>query len=190
MTQPLSIVVDIDDTAIPWYDDAHRASERAGITNGIVPVTWTPWVEYRCEPEQWWEALRVATYDGTLYVGVPDPADVAALWRLEHAGHFIHLVTARGTHPSLTDEMRELIQAATHRQIAEHFIPHDSLTFSHDKTVVPADYAVDDNLANYDALGKAGVLSFLVNRPWNAPHDDGRRRVDSLAAFAAIILGD
>lgn len=186
--QPLSIVVDIDDVLFPWYDTAHRICQEAGLANGVTPRTWEVYAEYGCTRERWWATLKDATIDGTLYLGDPYPDSVGALWRLERAGHQLHLVTARGTH---TDdlELRSLIEAATHRWIGEWHIPYDSLTFSKDKTVVPADYAVDDNVSNYDALEKAGAVSFLVNRTWNEPHDDGRRRVDSLAAFAAIILG-
>jgi hypothetical protein len=188
--QPLSIVVDIDDVLFPWYATAHRICQEVGLApEGVTPTTWNVWKDYGCEPEQWWAALRDATLDGSLYLGEPYEGAIGGLWRLEAAGHHLHLVTARGTHTE-DPELAGLIQAATVRWVAEHFIPHDTLTFSKDKTVVPADFAVDDNLANYDALEAAGVVSFLVNRPWNAPTGDGRRRVDSLAAFAAIILGE
>ena len=186
---PLSIVIDIDDVLFPWYDNAHRVCEAAGLTNGVIPKTWQVFEEYGCTAEQWWATLREATVDGSLYLGDPYPGAVNALWRLEAAGHHLHLVTARGTHTP-DPELRGLIEAATHRWVAEWHLPYDSLTFSADKTVVPADFGVDDNVGNYDALERAGVASFLVNRSWNEPHDDGRRRVDSLAAFAAIILGD
>lgn len=187
---PLSIVVDIDDVLFPWYASAHRVCQEVGLApEGVTPTSWEVYDEYGCTPEQWWAALRNATLDGSLYLGDPYEGAVAALWRLEQAGHHLHLVTARGTHTE-DPMLAEVIQAATVRWVAEHFIPHDTLTFSRDKTVVPADFAVDDNVGNYDALAAAGVVSFLVNQPWNQPADDGRRRVDSLAAFAAIILGE
>jgi hypothetical protein len=187
--QPLSIVIDIDDVLFPWYRSAHAICEAAGITNGVEPTTWEVWEDYGIEPEQWWATLRAATLDGSLYEAAPYEGSLNATWRLEAAGHFVHLVTARGTHTE-DPVLRECIEAATHRWLAAWHFPYDSLTFSADKTIVPADFAVDDNTSNYDALERAGAVSFLVNQPWNAPYDDGRRRVDSLAAFAAIILGD
>lgn len=187
--QPLSIVIDIDDVLYPWYDAAHKVCVAAGITNGVTPRTWSVFEEYGCTAEQWWATLRDATLDGTLYEAAPYDGALQGLWRLEAAGHHLHLVTARGTHTEDPD-LRTCIEAATHRWLAAWHFPYDSLTFSADKTVVPADFAVDDNVKNYDALEHAGAVSFLVDRPWNEPHDDGRRRVDSLATFATIILGD
>lgn len=191
MTHNLSIAVDIDDVLFPWYDNAHRASQAAGIApEGITPVTWQPYDEYDCTAEQWWEVLRAATYDGTLYLGDPYPGAIGALWEFERAGHAIHLVTARGTHKSLDPEVKGLIEAATVRWLAEHHAPYDSLTFSHDKTIVPADYAVDDNINNYDALEAAGVAVWLIDQPWNRDGADKqvRRRVNSLSEFADIVL--
>lgn len=189
----LSIVVDLDDVLFPWYDRAHAACVAAGITNGVEPKTWQPYEEYGCSNEQWWAALRIATHSGDLYEGSPFPGAVHGLWRLESAGHFIHLVTARGTHRSIDSETRELIQMFTSHWLSEWHVPYDSLTFSKDKTVVPADVSIDDNIENYDALVAAGHGPFLLDRPWNQAPDPKaampRRRVDSFADFANIILG-
>jgi hypothetical protein len=54
---------------------------------------------------------------------------------------------------------------------------------------VPTDVYVYDSLGNYDALVAAGVRGYLLNQPWNAPYDDGRRRVVDVAEFADAILG-
>jgi hypothetical protein len=186
----LALCVDIDDVIFPWYDRAHAACEAAGITNGVTPCTWVPHEEYGCTKEEWWQALGWATHSGDLYRGEPYPGAVQALWRLEAAGHHINLVTARGTHELIAPATRLSIHAQTRAWLHEHHIPYDTLTFSKDKTVVPADFSVDDNIGNYDALEAAGHYPYLVNRPWNIDDGDRRRRVDSLAEFASQIIGD
>lgn len=186
----LSIAVDIDDVVFPWYDRAHAACVAAGITGGVTPTTWSPHEEYEVTNEVWWEALATATLSGTLYSGDPYPGAIEALWRLDAAGHFIHLVTARSTHRLIAPEVAASIREQTVLWVTANHLPHETLTFSKDKTVVPADISVDDNIGNYDALDKAGHYPYLVNRPWNELTDgDQRRRVNSLTDFAAIVLG-
>lgn len=177
------IGVDIDDVIFPWYGRAHRASERAGITNGIEPRTWYPYREYGCTREQWFAALAGVTVgDCWLYDGEPSPGAVVALTKLREAGHTIHLVTARGYLAN-----GHVIRAKTAFWLEEWAIPHDTLTFSQDKTVVQTDWFIDDNARNVSAVWEAGSRALLVDQPWNADvpwHD----RVGSIAEFAHIVL--
>lgn len=180
----MRIGADVDDVLFPWYDTAHRACTEAGITNGITPTSWTVHEDYGCTLEDWIGALSAWTLDGRLYQGDPYPGAVDALERLKAAGHSIHLVTARGLL-----QHGELIKAHTYRWVADH-LAHvvDSLTFSKDKTVVPVDVFIDDNLKNYDALADAGIEVWLVEQPWNRDGLDTRWSYPSFAAFADDIL--
>lgn len=119
-----------------------------------------------------------------LYGADPYPGAVAQLARLQAAGHTVHLITARafegGRHGA---QIRDLT-----RQWAEaHDVPHDSLHFAQDKTKIPTDLFVDDNVHNIRSLGAAGVVAFLLDRPWNA-HATGLPRVPSLTAFVDLVV--
>jgi hypothetical protein len=181
----MRVGVDIDDVLYPLYDGMHRASEVAGITNGVTPTSWDPYKDYGCTLEDWIGALSAPTLDGTLYQGDPYPGAVEALERIKAAGHTIHLVTARGLL-----QHGEFIKAHTYRWVAEH-LAHvvDSLTFSKDKTVVPVATFLDDNVGNYQRLVEHGVPAYLLDQPWNKDAgDDTVFRVGSVDEFADLII--
>lgn len=74
-------------------------------------------------------------------------------------------------------------------QWLEPVLPYvDEIHFSHDKTIVHTDTFVEDSLPNYDALNAAGVNAFLINRPWNAPYDDGRKRISDISDYTNLIV--
>lgn len=64
----------------------------------------------------------------------------------------------------------------------------DEIHFSHDKTSVPTDMFVEDNLNNYDALIAAGTDAYLINRPWNMPYNDKRNRINDIADYADAVV--
>lgn len=107
------------------------------------------------------------------------------LWiqRLQDAHHTIHVVTHR-----FSGSMDANSEWATRFWLKRKSIYPDSLTFAKDKTCVPTDVFIEDNVENYDALEKAGVRSYLINRPYNQIENDSRRRVDSFSEFANFIL--
>lgn len=146
--------------------------------------SWNFWIEWGWDDERFMRACDQAVDAGVLYAtGEPNAGAVEALRRIADAGHELHVVTARssGTAPAAA-------LVATESWLDTYEIPYSSLTMSADKTVVPTDVFVDDSLANYDALVLAGVRAYLLNQPWNAPYDDGRRRVADVAEFADAIL--
>lgn len=175
--------VDIDDVLFPWYDRAHTASVTAGIADILhTPHTWHPYREYGCEPQAWYDALAVATLDGTLYAGEPMPGVVDALTRIRDAGHTVHLVTARGhlAHGAA-------IKTQTIQWLDEHTIPHDTLTFSRDKTVVPCDWFIDDNVDNATAVAATGARAYLHRQPWNL-HNRTLPVVRDMTEFAELVI--
>lgn len=65
----------------------------------------------------------------------------------------------------------------------------DEVHYAEDKTSVPTDTFVEDNLANYDALIAAGVKAFLINRPWNeVKGGDARNRIDDVSDYTDAIV--
>lgn len=188
----MRIGVDIDDVLYPWSDLAHALCEKAGITNGKTWTCWTPWRDYGCSEEQWLHVLSIATLDGRLYGGAPIDGAGAQVARLQDAGHSVHLVTARGQFVHGSWIMKDTVT-----WLKSHAIGYDSLTFSRDKTLIPVDWFIEDNLDNYDALEAARGRPVLLNRPHNQPRLIGaeqrpaycwRRRVDTLEQFVDLVL--
>lgn len=105
-----------------------------------------------------------------------------SLYRLREMGHRIHIITYRmfGTNGAS--------KQTTLRYLRSHDLIYDTISFSKDKTVIPTDFFIEDQVVNYDLLEAAGCESYLVNRPWNETVDgDHRRRVDSISEFVDII---
>jgi len=179
----LNIGVDMDDCILGWYGRAHEASERAGITNGVQPKSWAPHKEYGCKDQDWFDALEVATLDGSLYLYIePFPGAVEALQRLVDAGHQVHIVTARGFFAH-----GDLIRAQTVEWLARYNVPHHSLTFTKDKTIMRLDAFVDDAIHNVEAL-REHMPTAMVNQPHNEGFEHAWR-VNSITEFVDEVLG-
>lgn len=178
----MRIGVDVDDVLYPWFERAHAACERAGITRGRRPAQWQCWLDYGCTEQEWLYVMERATLDGSLYNGEPYPGAIVALRELEAAGHELHIVTARGffNHGAL-------IRAHTVDWLREHDVPHHSLTFSKNKTLVRTDVFVDDSCKNVCELEAAGVPTWMVDAPHNQ-HVTDHRRVSGIREFADTIL--
>lgn len=139
-----------------------------------------------------WETLddfRLNLHDGvdagTLYWtgDLYEPLTVVQNLRdLKAAGHTIHVVTARFYGVS------KCSQAATKHFFEVNNLIYDTMDFSKEKESVPTDVFIEDNKDNYDALERAGITSYLVNRPYNQELGDNRRRVDSVDEFTRLIL--
>jgi 5'(3')-deoxyribonucleotidase len=178
----MRIGVDVDDVLFPWFDLAHAACERHGITNGRHPAQWQCWLDYGCTKEEWLFVMERATLDGTLYNGDPYPGAIEALSDLADAGHTLHIVTARGFF-----QHGDLIRRHTVEWLRDHDVPHNSLTFTKDKTFVRTDVFVDDSCKNVCELEAAGIPTWMVDAPHNQDVTD-HRRVASVREFADVIL--
>lgn len=179
----LHIGVDIDDVLFPWYPKAHDACVKAGHANELpIPTSWHPYLEYGIDVQTWHDILGIATTNGNLYCGEPIDGINQPLQALLDAGHKVHLVTARGYL-----QHGHIARADTVDWLDTYKVPHTTLTFSQDKTIIPTAYFLDDNSDNIAAVQAAGSRGFLLNQPWNehAAHED---RVDHVAQFAAHIL--
>lgn len=180
----LRIGVDIDDVLYPFYDQAHLASISAGITNGITPSTWSPYTDYGCSDQEWFDALSGPTLDGSLYFADPFPGAVEAMQEMADRGWLLHLVTARGALAH-----GELIRKHTIDWLHAHQIPFDSLTFSSDKTIVDVDVFIEDHPKNAEALVKVGRKVVLIDRPYNRECGWGTR-AQSMADVPALLMAE
>lgn len=94
--------------------------------------------------------------------------------RLRDDGHSIHIITHRsvGTH-SVSNTGVWLKRAG---------IEYDELCFSKDKTTIPTDIFIEDNVENFLALEAVGTRAFIMDRLWNR-HLDTSHRVSSWDEF-------
>ena len=114
--------------------------------------------------------------------GLTRPGFWDALRRSKEAGHTNIGITHRyqGS-PGMAEKNTML-------WIGDRIDLFDDVVFSADKTSVPTDYFVEDNLGNYDKLVAAGTKAFLINRPWNHPYDDGRNRISDVSEYGDAMV--
>jgi hypothetical protein len=178
----MRIGLDIDDVLYPWFDAAHAACAAAGITGGVIPTSWAPYDDYGIDKELWHETIADAV--DVMYQSAPFEGAVEQVTRLKEAGHTVHLVTARGALKN-----GHMIRAETALWAAAHEVPHDSLTFSTDKTVVRTDFFLDDNHGNWQSLwNDSDSTPYLLTKPWNSRYAVGQWRVETLEQFVNIVL--
>lgn len=172
-----------------WYDFRQAHSEfELGRGNTECTIEncdpgWDYFLGWGMNFEQWALSYRQAVDAGRLLrFGEPMTDAVWSSRAVAAAGHTVHIVTDRsaGSDPGVSSR-------ATAAWLADNGFVFHSLTFSADKTVVPVDVFIEDRLKNADALNDAGTPCYLINRPWNSPHDDGRLRVESLREFVGLI---
>lgn len=105
--------------------------------------------------------------------------------RLQDADHTVHVVTHR-----FSKKLPFTAEEGTRYWLPNRGIFPDSITFAKDKTSVPTDFFLEDNLDNYFALDRAGVRSILIDRPYNQEHPSNWRveRVQTFGEFVDIVL--
>lgn len=186
-TRILDVGLDLDG-CFQWFDRAYHAG---CVAAGLMPPrepfqhsrTWEFYKQYGHTTERFLANCDELADLGLLWAG-PMIAGGESLWNdLRAAGHRIHVKTDRafGSHPAVSE-------ALTRAHLATRGLVYDSITFGADKTKGPRiDLMLEDKLENYDALDAAGVRVYLINRAWNAPWDDHRRRVTMHDQFLAAV---
>jgi hypothetical protein len=179
----MKLLIDLDGVCFDFAESLRRylRSINSPFDYEKETLVWNFFYDWGMTLEQFLQACHDGADAGYVFVGPVRPGTGDALWGLRESGHEIHIATDRffGTTP-------EVSQDHTRNWLAEHGIHYDSLTFTADKTTVEADAAIEDKIENYDALEKAGVKCWLVNRAWNQ-EDDDRRRCNSIFHFSQII---
>ena len=130
--------------------------------------------------EQFKELVDWGVDEGYVFAGHWREGAIDAVARINALGHKVVIITDRAWGTDPFNSQRNTVEA-----FERAGIEYDELIFSADKTVVQGDMAVEDRLENYDALVEAGVLTYLINRPWNEVEGgDARNRIDSISDFA------
>lgn len=133
--------------------------------------------------EQFKELVDWGVDEGYIFAGHWREGAVEAVQRIKALGHKVIIITDRSWGSDPFNSQRNTVEA-----YEKAGIKYDDLIFSADKTVVPTDMFVEDRLENYDALVESGVVTYLINRPWNqVSGGDGRNRIDSIVDFADIV---
>ncbi|HEY1176408.1 MAG TPA: hypothetical protein VGF17_09645 [Phytomonospora sp.] len=176
------------DGCIQWFDRGYHAGcVAAGLLPASVvwqpPASWSFYEQYGHDAATFVANCHRLADLGLLWSG-PLIAGARSMWHdLRAAGHRIHVKTDRGfgSHPAVSE-------ALTRATLAAHGLRYDSITFTADKTAGPhVDVMLEDKLENYDALDAFGVQVYLINRAWNGPYPDGRRRVLTHDQFTAAV---
>lgn len=188
MTEPMTVIFDIDDVLMPWAESVHLKCVEAKLA--LPDSTWSQWrmwEDYGCTKEQWLEVVNAQAVEGGIYHQEPYPGVLEAIDDLWLAGAEIHLVTARGFF-----DHGDLIRKWTGDWVEQNYIP-GKLHFAQDKGRVAkeigATHAIDDRLDNVKDLVAAGVDAFLMTQPHNRNlyfRED--RRVPNVPEFVKRIL--
>ncbi len=91
--------------------------------------------------------------------GEPIEGALEALQTLKDEGHSIHIVTHRN--------FGSKSEANTMEWLRKYNVPHDTVTFAQDKSVVDCDIFLDDYDRTILGLIEAGRHAVVFNRPWN-----------------------
>ena len=183
----MRIGLDLDDCLFPWTEHAIAACVRAGVCDEGVQVTrWGMHEDLGISSAEFWEVIHHEYRKGML-LSPPYEGVRAALSDLQwYGGHTVHLATARGFEGPLAS----LVRMHTVEWLTANSIPHDSLTFTRDKTVLDVDVFLDDGIHNVDALLAAGIPAYLRDQPHNriAGAHLNHVRVADLAEFAEVAV--
>lgn len=177
----MRVGLDLDGCVYDFVDSFRRWLRRVSpIVNPSLPEP-DRWNMHECwgmEFDEWMNHFRRGVKRGVIFgSGDPYPGALEALRRLRGAGHTLHIVT---------DRFLPGAQESTVRWLERHAIPHDTLTFSADKTIVRCDAFIDDKPAHVRALEFAGVPAALMDQPWNQEADD-LFRVQDWAHFEKMV---
>lgn len=144
--------------------------------------TWDFYTYWGMTREDFTDICHSGVDAGYIFSGPARDGAVEAVETVARAGHQIIIVTDRqfGSTPSKSHD-------ATSEWLAYHGIEYDELWFSADKTVTQTDMFVEDKVLNYDALVANGTDAYLINRAWNAPYDDNRKRIADISDYAEAV---
>lgn len=130
---------------------------------GADPATLRKPTGYYLEVPKWdfYKCCQESVAAKFLYSrGEPLPGAVETIKLLKSEGHEIHFITAR-----LIEQFGPLTEQNTYEWLKDRDIPWDTVTFSHDKTVVPVDIFLDDKIENVDAVLATGTDAWLMYDP-------------------------
>lgn len=176
------IAVDVDDVLFPFVETLRvYLHENHGVAMESMPdpISWDLAKCWNIDKAKLWNIASVAVNQGMLLSAGPIDGAVEALSKLRAGGHSIHIITAR------FGGRAGVVHKDTYTWLLQHGIPFDSLTFSHDKSILQCDWSIDDRPENCDAFRESGAMAILMDQSWNQAHRGWR--VKDMNAFAEIV---
>ncbi|ATN94033.1 5' nucleotidase [Mycobacterium phage Kumao] len=156
MSEKLHVGIDLDGVVYDFTDSFRR---HLGDPTLPEPDRWEMWVSWGMSYEEWHREFVAGIESGVIFgTGEPHEGAVEALRELAK-DNFIHIVTHRDIHVKAFGLTAEWLH--------EVGIPYTSLTFSKDKTIVPTDIFLEDNVDNAKSLEDFGTVAILMDRAWN-----------------------
>lgn len=185
----MKIGVDLDGPLYPFEYCLWDWCIKQGIREGAIPqtTTWNFFEEPGWDADlEWYKKITAeASEAGHLFYSQdPHPGAVEGMYKLREHGHTLHIMTYR-IFPGAVNN--------TDRWLAKHNVPFDSLSFTKDKTLIPVDVMIEDNVDNAAALEDAGTIPVIVDRNWNQNWDGPRvgdrngPREDDWKQFVAFV---
>lgn len=168
----MRIGVDIDGVVA----NTHMAMLDSFKSKGFAPpeTTLDQWVQFACWniwPEASKEECRELFRSAAFWESVPPiKYAIPSLSRMRQCGHYVYLVTARGSSQGMCDGMSQ-VEMATREWLTAYGVSYDGLIFDPDKAKVAAEYKLEcfyeDTLVNAVQLASVCRQVYLMDGPWN-----------------------
>jgi uncharacterized HAD superfamily protein len=156
----VKIGLDLDGVVYPFVEVMQDYLSEQHQREFPYPTQWDLWEDWGLTRQEFYDEFETAVHSGVVFTkGQPVDGARVAIEQLVAEGHTIHVVTDRLISPEA--------QKRTVTWLAKHGIPHDTLTFSRDKTLLPVDVFIEDSPHHTKALLKEGTRVVVFDRPWN-----------------------
>lgn len=157
----MRVAIDLDGVIYSFIDDLAdfiSAETKRPREELVRPTCWHFYeIDWGYTKKEYHKFAEDGVAAGAIWVmGDPLPGAIPALRKLRKDGHSVHLVTSRG--------FGRRARTSTADWLFDHKIPHDSLTFAIDKTILDVDVLLDDKIENVDAMREAGRQAFLFDQ--------------------------
>lgn len=152
----MRIGIDLDGVVYPYVE---RFAECIGLSYPATARNWEFYKDWGLTTAQFLSEYASAVTDDRMFAsGKPIDGAVETIRYFKEQGHTVHFVTDRFIGEGAFGQTQEWLNAKS--------IPHDSLTFTPDKTLAKVDVMLDDKPANVDAMREVNIPAWLFPRPY------------------------
>lgn len=179
--------VDVDgviaDVMTPWLERCNQRLYEQGKAADWQHddiTQWGFWGQIGLTEQEVWDQFPATIYDDVL----PYPGQKAAVDAIRAQGHTIHYVTSCQTLDHAAAKLEWLRQYGFWTYGVDDFTATGSKFYHKDKTTVPVDWLIDDNVDNCVTFPK---YSLLVTRPHNRNDITNVKRVKGLEDAVVLL---
>lgn len=186
----MQLAIDLDGVVYPFTETfathIHHHT-RKPLEEMTAPRQWEFWEQWGLSKDEWLTHFTRYGTTGGFRHGKPMTGAVETLHALKKQGHTIHILTARGCHPSSSPEYRRSVKQDTIDFLEKHAIAYDSLLFSAHKEIVNADIFLDDCQAHLEDITRAGKRAVAFDQLHNRQFKG--ERVTNWTEFYELVEG-